>query len=168
MKKFFKEWGSIIVIAAILAIIINKFVFFNINVPTGSMLPTIQLKDRIFCTVVHSQKSIKRGDILVFKSEELEEKLVKRVIGLPGDHIEFMSDGTVYVNNEKLDEPYVVNNSDKTGIFDVPENCYFFAGDNRATSLDARVWQNPYIDYKYIKGKAQFVILPFNRIGKLK
>ncbi|WP_010294449.1 signal peptidase I [Clostridium senegalense] len=131
------------------------------------MLPTIQLDDTIFCTKIYGEKSIKRGEIIVFESKELKDDLVKRVIGLPNDHVEFKNDGTVYINNKKLEEPYVVNNSDKTGIFDVPEHCYLFAGDNRATSLDARSWDNPYINYKDIKGRAKFVIMPFSRWGKL-
>ncbi|WP_010294448.1 signal peptidase I [Clostridium senegalense] len=168
MKKVIKEWLGIILIALIIAEVTNKLIFFNIKVPTGSMLPTIQLDDVIFCTRIYGEKSIKRGEIIVFKSKERDEDLVKRVVGLPNDHVEFKNDGTVYINNKKLEEPYVVNNSDKTGIFDVPEHCYLFAGDNRATSLDARSWDNPYINYKDIQGKARFVIRPFSRWGKLK
>ncbi|GAA0114963.1 signal peptidase I [Clostridium senegalense] len=167
MKKFIKDWLWIIIVALIIAGVTNKFIFFNIKVTTGSMLPTIQLDDTIFCTKIYGEKSIKRGEIIVFESKELKDDLVKRVIGLPNDHVEFKNDGTVYINNKKLEEPYVVNNSDKTGIFDVPEHCYLFAGDNRATSLDARSWDNPYINYKDIKGRAKFVIMPFSRWGKL-
>lgn len=61
----------------------------------------------------------------------------------------------------------MVNNSSYEGVFDVPEKCFLFIGDNRASSLDARSWQNPYINYKHIEGKARFVIMPFSRWGKL-
>lgn len=167
VKKFFKEWGIPIVSAVILASFINMFAFFNISVPTESMYPTIKPGDKIFCTVIHSKKSIERGDIVVFKSKELQEKLVKRVIGLPGEHIEFKNDGSVLVNGKKLEEPYVQNNSDKEAVFDVPEDSYVFIGDNRNNSLDARFWVEPYIKYDDIKGKARFTILPFSRFGKL-
>lgn len=62
MKKEIKEWAIIIVSALIIAILVNKFIFFNIKVPTGSMLPTIQLNDKIFCTKIYGEDSIKRGN----------------------------------------------------------------------------------------------------------
>ncbi|HCQ89475.1 MAG TPA: signal peptidase I, partial [Clostridium sp.] len=61
-----------------------------------------------------------------------------------------------------------IYNSDKEATFHVPENSYVFIGDNRANSLDARDWENPYISYDDIKGKARFIIKPFSRFGKLK
>ena len=66
-----------------------------------------------------------------------------------------------------LDENYVKNNMKYNGTFDVPENKFFFLGDNRDNSKDARVWINPYIDKDYIKGKAIFRFYPFNKWGSL-
>ncbi|NEU03677.1 signal peptidase I [Clostridium senegalense] len=167
LEKFFKEWGIPILCAVFLAFLVNRFIFFNVNVPTESMYPTIKPRDKIFVTRIHSQESLQRGDIIVFKSEELEEDLIKRLIGLPGDHIEIKADGTMYINGKIVKEDYVVYNSNKEAIFDVPEDCYVFCGDNRNNSLDARYWDNPYINYKDIKGKARFIISPFSRWGKL-
>lgn len=167
LKKFFKEWGIPLLGAALLALVIYKFIFFNVKVPSESMYPTIQVGDKIFVTRIYGEDSLKRGDIVVFDSDELGKRLIKRLIGLPGDKLEFKEDGTLYINGEKVDEPYVKNNDNKVGVFNVPEHCYFFAGDNRSNSLDARSWQNPYISYDDIQGKARFIIQPFSRFGKL-
>ena len=74
--------------------------------------------------------------------------------------------GQVFINGSKIEEPYVVYMEDLDKKFKIPENKYLFLGDNRANSFDARRWENPYIDSKDIKGKAQFIIYPFKRFGK--
>ena len=168
MKKIFKDWILPIIAAIIIAFFINKLVFFNVTVPTGSMLPTINLEDKILVTRVHNTNNLKAGDIVVFHSDELEEDLIKRLIGLPNDEVKINEDGSVYVNGNKLDESYVVNQGGRSGIFKVPEDSYFFLGDNRANSLDARYWENPYISKEHIMGKARIVLNPFSRFGKLK
>ena len=111
-----------------------------------------------------NKDSIKRGDIIVFKSEELNETVIKRVIGLPGDHVE-ITDGLVKVNGEQIDESYVKNNESYNGIFDVPEGKLLFLGDNRAVSYDARYWENPYIDEDDVQGKAQLRYYPISDFG---
>ncbi|SKA96711.1 signal peptidase I [Caloramator quimbayensis] len=169
IKVFVKEWVIPIVIAFIIALAINKFLFFKILVPTESMYPTIKVQDRIFVTRVYHPENLKRGDIVVFYSDELGERLVKRLIGLPGDKID-IKDGTVYINGKKYEEPYVVNKDDYTASepFVVPDGEYFFLGDNRANSLDSRYWQYSYIKADKIEGKAIFTLFPFNRMGVLK
>ncbi|MDU1411308.1 MAG: signal peptidase I [Clostridium sp.] len=166
--KFIKEWAIPILIAILLAILINKFIFFNVGVPTKSMYPTITPGDKIFVLRTYRPSSIKRGDILVFHSEEINKDLIKRVIGLPGETVEVKADGNVFIDGELLEEEYVSSFSDKTGIFKIPDNCYLFFGDNRGNSVDARSWENPYIPFDDIKGEAQFILFPFNRIGVLK
>jgi signal peptidase I len=168
MKRIFKDWIIPIIAAIIIAFLINKFVFFNVTVPTGSMLPTINLKDKILVTRYHNKKKLKNGDVIVFHSEELNEDLIKRLIGLPNDEVEIKEDGSVYVNQKKVDESYVVYPGGKIGKFKVPEDSYFFMGDNRANSSDARYWDQPYIGKKDIMGKARIIISPFSRFGKLK
>ena len=168
IKKIFQDWVLPIVAAIIIAFIINKVIFFNVTVPTGSMLPTIHLNDKILVTRVHNKNNLKHGDIVVFHSDELDEDLIKRLIGLPNDEVEVKEDGSVFINKEKTDESYVVNTGGKTGKFKVPEGSYFFMGDNRNNSLDARYWEKPYIPKKDIMGKARIIISPFSRLGKLK
>lgn len=157
-----------ILIAVILAVLINKFLFFIVDVPSESMYPTIKINDKIFVLKTYKQSSIKRGDILVFHSDELNKDLIKRVIGLPGESVEVQADGKVYINGEYLEEDYVSSFSDKTGTFKIPEDCYLFLGDNRGNSADARMWKNPYIPFDKIMGEGKVTIFPFNRIGSLK
>ncbi len=168
MKYFFKEWVVPVAIALIIVVFLNKFVFILVTVPTGSMETTIMPGDRLYINELFDMKNAKRGDILVFKSDELDEKrLVKRVIGLPGETVEVKTDGSVYINNLKLDEPYAVQTECEEKIFNVPENSYLFFGDNRPISYDARYWENPYINQSKIIGETLFRFFPFNRIGKV-
>ena len=109
-----------------------------------------------------------RGDVVVFYNDELKLTLFKRCIGLPGDTVEFDGTGDVYINGELYEEPYVSSFSDFEGTFTVPEDCYFFCGDNRGGSWDARYWDNPYINKENVKGKARFIFFPFNSIGAVK
>lgn len=131
------------------------------------MVPTINKDDRLFISRIHNSKSVKRGDILLFKSEELEETLIKRVIGLPGDSIT-IDKGVVIINGEILEEDYVENNEfNYDGEFTVPIGKYFFLGDNRSNSKDSRFWINPYINFEDIEGKALIRVYPFKDFGKL-
>lgn len=165
-KNFFYDWIVPVFIAVVLAILINNFLIFKVYIPSSSMVPTLNVGDRLLVTRVYNPEKLHRGDIVVFDSDELNETVIKRLIGLPGDSIRI--DGTaVYVNGTKLDEPYVEYPMDSYGTYIVPEGKYFFLGDNRANSNDSRFWKNPYIDGSKIQGKAQVRIYPFNNIGFL-
>jgi len=166
-KKIFKEWIIPITAALAVAMLVNKFLFFNVYIPSESMVPTINKDDKLVVIRIYNTNNIERGNIIVFYSDELKETLIKRVIGLPGDHIE-IHDGIVNINGNDIKEDYVKNNIKYNGTFDVPENEFFFLGDNRSNSWDSRKWVNPYIDKESIKGKAVFRFYPFNNLGSLK
>lgn len=166
IKKFIQEWVVPIGAALIIAFIIHTFIFFQIRVPSESMYPTIKIGDRIIVTRVYNKSKLKTGDIVVFQSKEKNLTLIKRLIGVPGDEVKVNDAGEVSINDKKLDEPYVVNKSNISKNFKVPEGKYLFFGDNREVSDDARLWSNPYIDGKDIKGKAQVIVFPFKRFGK--
>lgn len=168
IKKFFFDWVVPVVVAIVIALLINKFLLFKIYIPSESMVPTLQVGDQLFVTKVYNKDRIKRGDILVFYSEELSELLIKRVIGLPGETVEIKGDGTVYVDGQGLDEPYVINKSTKTGKFQVPEGKVLFLGDNRANSKDSRYWQEPYISLDDVRGEARIIVFPFKRVSLVK
>ncbi|MHC1684106.1 MAG: signal peptidase I [Clostridiaceae bacterium] len=169
MKKFIKEWFIPVGIPIILVLLIHRFWFFPISVPTPSMVPTINEGDKLLVTRVYNPENLKRGDIVEFNHKETNQLFIKRLIGLPGDKVEIKEDGSVYVNGEKLDEPYVKKPGGISGgIYEVPADSYFFLGDNRLESWDARSWENPYISSKDIIGKAQYTLYPFSRFGKLK
>jgi signal peptidase I len=164
--SFFREWIIPIVAAIGIAFLINKFLVYNVYIPSESMVPTLNVGDKLMVTRVYDTNKIKRGDIIVFYSEELDEILIKRVIGLPGDHIEIHG-GIVNINGTDIKEDYVKNNENYDGVFDVPQNKFFFLGDNRIRSNDARRWINPYIDASNIQGKARLKFYPFKDFGSL-
>lgn len=165
-SNFFSDWIVPIVIAVILAILINRFLIFKVKIPSESMVPTLNVGDRLFVTRVYNPENLKRGDIVVFYSEEKNEDMIKRLIGLPGDKV-VIKDGTVIVNNETLKENYIGTADNYNGEFIVPEGKYFFLGDNRYWSLDSRYWEDPYIDGSEIKGKAQVKVYPWKDFGKI-
>lgn len=129
-------------------------VFFVAKVPSGSMLNTIKIGDMLLVKNTSFCDKIERGDICVFKKTGESFLLVKRVVGLPGEKVE-MKDGTVYINDRKLEENYVSSKCDTNQVFYVPDNSYLFLGDNRANSNDARFWDDHYIAKKCIKGIVQ-------------
>lgn len=143
-------------------VIVPMFILIG-HVPSGSMEPTLQIKDTVFCSNVF-WNVLEHGDIVVFKPNEEEntddEYFIKRLIGLPGDKIK-IEHGKVYRNGEELDEPYVKSKLDYTGSFTVPQGRYFVLGDNRGDSLDARYWSNPFLEKSQIDYVGEAVILPF-------
>lgn len=167
MKKFINEWVIPTVIAIVIVLFLNKFIFILVTVPTGSMETTIMPGDRLYVNKLFNIKDAKRGDIIVFQSDELNEKLVKRLIGLPGETVDINENGEVFINGEKIEEQYVNPARGEAQTFKIPEGTYFFLGDNRPVSVDARYWSNPYISLDKIIGKAEFRFFPLNRIGKL-
>lgn len=164
--SFFSEWIIPIIAAIGIAILINKFLIYNVYIPSESMVPTLNVGDKLMVTRVYDTDKIKRGDIIVFFSEELDEVLIKRAIGIPGDHIK-IHDGIVNVNGEDIKEDYVKNNENYDGDFNVPDNKFFFLGDNRSRSYDARKWINPFIDASNIQGRARIKFYPFKDFGSL-
>jgi len=107
MKKFVNEWVVPTIIAVVIVLFLNKFIFILVTVPTGSMEKTIMPGDRLYVNKIFNIQDAKRGDIIVFDSDELNIKLVKRLIGLPGEIVEINEKGEVYINGEKIEEPYV-------------------------------------------------------------
>jgi len=163
---FFREWIIPIVAAIGIAFLINKFLVYNVYIPSESMVPTLNVGDKLMVTRVYDTDKIISGDMIVFFSDELNEVLIKRAIGLPGDHIK-IHNGIVNINGEDIKEDYVKNNESFDGSFDVPDNKFFFLGDNRSRSNDARRWINPYIDASNIQGRARIKFYPFKDFGSL-
>ena len=162
-----------VVLAVIAALLLRTYVFANAVVPTGSMLNTIQEKDRIIASrLAYNKDDPERYDVVIFNFPDDEEQIfVKRVIGLPGETVEIVN-GVVYVtkvNGEtvQLDDSFVtacVPEGD-FGPYAVPENSYFMLGDNRNSSKDSRFWNNPFVSKDKILGKVMFRYYP--SIGKI-
>ncbi len=165
IKKRIKDIAGYI-IAIVLGMVIPLLFVGNVAfiayIPSESMCNTLQVKDRICVSkLAYNNNEPKTGDIIVFNSDQIDNEpivLIKRVIGCPDDivHIE---NGGVYVNGVKLEEEYALKD-DYSGDFTVPENSYFVMGDNRGSSIDARYWENHYVDKKDILGKAIFRFYP--------
>ncbi|MCU9612123.1 signal peptidase I [Caldibacillus lycopersici] len=167
------EWAKILVIAAVLAAIIRYFFFTPIIVDGESMMPTLENRDRMIVNKIsYVIGDPKRFDIIVFHAPE-EKDYIKRVIGLPGEHIEYKND-ILYVNGKAYDEPYL--DEYKKGLVggtltepfsvDVPDGYLFVMGDNRRYSKDSRhIGPVPMND---VLGKTSLIYWPLNEMQFIK
>ncbi len=163
------EWVQAIAVAVVLALIINQFVFAMVQVEGGSMLPTLESKERLVVTKLFYQP--KAQDIVVIKSHALGKHIIKRIIALPGDTIDLRPEtGDVLVNGELLDEPYIQEKLRSAGTvynfpIEVPEDYVFVMGDNRNNSQDSRTLGM--VAFEDIVGRASLRITPFSKFGTL-
>lgn len=154
-----------ILIAALIAIIINNVVIVNAQVISGSMETTVMTGDRVICSRFdYWFGDPQRYDIVIFDFYQngSHENYFKRIIGLPGEKVE-IKDGKVYIDDAS--EPLIDSFTNGVpvgnfGPFYVPENQYFVLGDNRNNSVDSKAWDYPYVYREDIKGKARFVYFP--------
>jgi signal peptidase I len=165
-----------IVLSAFLAFGIRSFVAEARYIPSGSMLPTLKINDRLIIDKISYRfANPLRGDIVVFnptaqlEREKFKDAFIKRVIGLPGDRIE-VKGGKVYINNKLLSEKYIdeaphYNWSSKELTPDgvVPEGQYLVLGDNRNNSYDSHYWG--FVPKDKIVGKAVVRFWPIDRAG---
>ena len=173
MDSFTKKILKAIIIYVILAVIfivLFQTVFMLSLIPSSSMENTIMTGDVVFSTRYDvKEEDIERFDILVFiPPDNPDITYIKRVIGLPGETIE-VKDGKVYADGVELDSSFIneLQNQAGDGIYEVPEGCYFFMGDNRNNSNDSRFWDNPYVPIEDVQAKAKFIIFPFSDAGSL-
>ncbi len=154
---------ALIVVAAVAVLLATLFLPV-LQVSGTSMEPTLDDQDVI---VLVKGGSIETGDLVGFYYQN--KLLLKRVIGTPGDVIDIAEDGTVSVNGQELDEPYVTNLSlgqcDINFPYQVPENRYFVMGDNREVSIDSRTTAIGCIEKEQILGKVRFRIYPIRHMS---
>ncbi len=144
-----------IFVTGICVVLTFVFLIKGTFVASGSMEPTLMTDNVVlYNQLAYSNKPIQRGDIICFYSKEQGQIMSKRIIGIPGDIIEFR-DGFTIINGMKAEESYLDENVETncTKTFEVPENCVFVMGDNRENSYDSRYWENPYVNIKDIYGK---------------
>jgi len=172
-KSAAREWAESIAIAVVLAFLIRTFVVQAFKIPSGSMLPTLQIGDHILVNkLIYRFEKPSRGDIIVFKFPYGDGKdFIKRVIGLPGETIE-LRDKQVFINGQPLEETYAIHKDpqiltnphsprDNFGPVQVPEGQLFVMGDNRDQSMDSRFWG--FLDVGKIKGKAFIIYWSWDR-----
>jgi len=178
-KSTFREYAEAIIIALVLALFIRTFIVQAFKIPSGSMLPTLQIGDHILVnkfiygvkmpftgTVLVPIKDPRPNDIVVFKFPR-DPKLdyIKRVIAVAGDTVE-MRAKKVYINGKPFEDKHGVYSDprilpasasprDNFGPVTVPEEHIFVMGDNRDNSFDGRFWG--FVDLKAVRGKAFIV-----------
>lgn len=139
----------------------RRLQFFE--VPSGSMLPTLQVGDRIGTL---KEETYARGDIIVFWDPEGAEHLVKRIVGVPGDTL-MVAGGALTINTHYVSEPYIAEPMEFA--FDEPITVsageVFVMGDNRNHSYDSGVTKRS-IPLDQVVGKLQFIYYPFERAGE--
>ena len=175
-KSVFREYFEAIIIAVLLALFIRTFVVQAFKIPSGSMLPTLQIGDHLLVskflygikmpftgTLLVPFKKVGQGDVVVFRfPKDRSVDYIKRVIGTPGDTVE-IRDKKVFVNGKPIVDSHAHITSatildtkssprDNLGPILVPEDRIFVMGDNRDNSYDSRFWG--FVDQKDVLGKA--------------
>lgn len=197
VKKEIESWIFSILGAILIAGLLNSKVFAKVRVQQNSMENTLLTNEQLVVDKLsYNFAEPKKGDIIIFHenkekgtiaedtlemvdniisifnnnndSIEKDDRLIKRVIGIPGDEID-IKDGHLYLNGKKLEESYVKGETIEREFklpIKVPENKLFVLGDNRMISKDSRMFG--LIDYKQVEGKAIYRVYPFNHVGKVK
>ncbi|MFQ6083070.1 MAG: signal peptidase I [Candidatus Aminicenantia bacterium] len=173
-KKFnWKKEIKVFLINITIALTISFLIISNIaqayRVEGESMEPGLLDNERIIVSkIIYKLREIKRGEVVIFRYPSKPQKyFIKRIIGLPGETV-FIEKGDIYVNNQKLNEPYLKSDfksQETTPSTFIPSGYYYVLGDHRTSSNDSRNgWLVP---RKYIIGKAVFRYWPLKRTGTL-
>lgn len=167
-----QENFQIIVIALCLALLIRVFVAEPRYIPSDSMLPTLEMGDRLVVEKISYRfRPPVTGDIIVFDPPQQlqtlgyakDQAFIKRIIGEPGQIVR-IANGKVYLNSEPLQEDYIAEPpAYQWGPFQVPSEEFFVMGDNRNDSNDSHIWG--FLPRKNIIGRARFRFWPLKRSG---
>ena len=141
--------------------LIRSFIATPVRVDGDSMNKTFKNGDIL---ILYKLSKIKRFDVIVLHEEKDNEKIIKRVIGMPGDTVAIKV-GEIYINDEKIDDEYAYGMTTDYERITLKSDEYFILGDNRLISKDSRYF-GP-IKEKEIKGKVVFRIFPFSKFGKI-
>ena len=174
------EWAIILIAVLLCTVVLRTYVVQSFYIPSGSMLPTLQIGDRIIVNKLSYRfHDPRRGDIVVFSRPPLEDQeyadLVKRVVGLPGETISSRG-GHIYIDGKELNQPWLPKGPDSysgplpggdphpqfdlPGPVKIPAGEYYVMGDNRTNSEDSRFF-GP-IPKSLIVGRAVAVVWPIS------
>lgn len=172
------EWGKVLLVALGFAFIVRSFILAPIVVDGPSMLPTLHNGDRVIVNkLVYHVREPERFDVVVFHAPA-QKDFIKRVIGLPGEHVE-VRDNELYIDGERVEEPFLNEKKEQIESYQtltndftleelpgghevIPEGHVFVLGDNRSNSTDSRMIGVVSIDD--IVGKASLIYWPLERI----
>ena len=156
--KIIKEIIPYIIIVLIV-VLIRTFIITPVRVDGDSMKNTLKNGDIL---LLYKLGSINRLDIIVLDEEKDNEKIIKRVIGLPGETVAIKK-GKIYINDKVIDDEYAYGETSDYDKVTLEDDEYFILGDNRLISKDSRYF-GP-IKKSEIKGKIVFRLFPFTKIG---
>lgn len=156
--KIIKEIIPYIVIVLVV-VLIRTFIITPVRVDGDSMKNTLKNGDIL---LLYKLGSINRLDIIVLDEEKDNEKIIKRVIGLPGETVAIKK-GKIYINYKVIDDKYAYGETSDYDKVTLEDDEYFILGDNRLISKDSRYF-GP-IKKSEIKGKIVFRLFPFTKIG---
>lgn len=161
----FNTVGTLVVVAAAAILVANLWLPI-LKVTGTSMSPTLQEGQVLMASKGHDFKT---GDVIAFYYNN--KILVKRVIAMPGDWVNISEDGTVYVNDIAIDEPYLnekaIGDCNIELPYQVPESKIFVMGDNRSVSLDSRNTAIGCVSEEQVVGRITVAIWPLSKIGKI-
>lgn len=171
-ENIYVETIKTLATAAILAFGIRTFVAEARYIPSESMLPTLQVNDRLIIEKIsYHFNNPKHGDVVVFnptdalKAKGFKDAFIKRIIGLPGDVVEVKNE-KVYVNGKEIKEDYIKDAPKYNyGPTKVPDDKYLVLGDNRNNSYDSHYWG--FVPRENLIGRAVVRFWPPDRIGSL-
>ncbi|NPV86150.1 MAG: signal peptidase I [Anaerolineae bacterium] len=165
VRGFILETLQTLILAVVLYFLIDTVVA-RVRVENISMQPTLQPGEFILVNkFAYRLGEVRRGDIIVFQyPQNPQEDFIKRVIGLPGDHIQ-IDEGRLIVNNHLISEDYISSPPAYSGEWVVPENNLFVLGDNRPQSSDSHSWG--FVPMENVIGRALMIYWPLDEMRVL-
>ena len=165
MLKILKEISSYLIIVLVV-VLFRTFIATPVRVSGSSMESTLNGGDILILNKLN--KNYKRFDIVVIYKNVRGQKtrLIKRVIGMPGETIEY-KDNELYINDKKIEDVAIARTADFSQV-KIPSGYYFVMGDNRGNSSDSRTYDIGLIKKSEIVGTTKLRLLPFSKIGTVK